>query len=94
MATGTETERQQRTLQQILPPWRVLLHNDDVNDMVHVVRAITKSVPSVSLKRAEEIMLEAHLHGVAQVIICPKEPAEYYRERLEQHGLTSTIEAV
>ncbi|HEY8287567.1 MAG TPA: ATP-dependent Clp protease adaptor ClpS, partial [Chloroflexota bacterium] len=37
---------------------------------------------------------EAHLHGQAQVIICPKELAEFYRERLEQHGLTSTIEAV
>ncbi|HXT35218.1 MAG TPA: ATP-dependent Clp protease adaptor ClpS [Chloroflexota bacterium] len=94
MATDTVTEREQRTLQQILPPWRVLLHNDDVNDMPHVIRAIMHSVPSIGRRRAAEIMLEAHLHGQAQVIICPKESAEYYRERLEQHGLTSTIEAV
>lgn len=93
MATGTDTERQQRTIQQILPPWRVMLHNDDVNDMLHVVVALMRTVPSLSRIRAEEIMLEAHLHGVAQVIICPKELAEFYRERLEQHGLTSTIEA-
>ena len=93
MATGIETEREQRTRQQILPPWRVMLHNDEVNDMQHVVRAIMRSVPSVGRRQAEEIMLEAHLHGVAQVIVCPKESAENYRERLEQHGLTSTIEA-
>ncbi len=93
MATGTDTEQERRTVQQILPPWRVLLHNDDVNDMLHVVRALLRSVPSLTVERAGEIMMEAHLHGVAQVIICPKELAELYRERLEQHGLTSTIEA-
>lgn len=94
MATETDTQQEQRTRRQILPPWRVMLHNDDVNDMVHVVRALMHSVSSLSVERATEIMLEAHLHGVAQVIICPKEHAELYRERLEQHGLTSTIEPV
>lgn len=71
-----------------------MLHNDDVNDMVHVVRALLRSVPSLSVERATQVMLEAHLHRVAQVIICPKEHAEMYRERLESYGLTSTIEAV
>jgi ATP-dependent Clp protease adaptor protein ClpS len=94
MATKTDTQQEQRTQRQILPPWRVLLHNDDVNDMVHVVRALVRSVSSLTIEHAREIMLEAHLHGVAQVIVCPKEHAELYRERLEQHGLTSTIEPV
>ncbi len=94
MATETETRPDQKTRKQILPPWRVMLHNDDVNEMPHVVRALTRSVPSLSLEQAIKVMLEAHLHGVAQVIICPREHAEMYRERLEQHGLTSTIEAV
>jgi ATP-dependent Clp protease adaptor protein ClpS len=94
MATDTTTQQDQQTRRQILPPWRVLLHNDDVNDMPHVVRALLASVPPLTVKRAKEVMLEAHTHGVAQVIICPHEHAEMYRERLEQHGLTSTIEAV
>lgn len=94
MATETTTKPQQGTRRQILPPWRVMLHNDDVNDMDHVVEALVRSVPSLSVDRAVEIMLEAHLHGVAQVTICPKEHAELYRERLEQYGLTSTIEPV
>jgi len=94
MATDTETQQKQETRRQILPPWRVMLHNDDVNDMAHVVRALMRSVPSLSVRRATEIMLEAHLHSVAQVIICPREHAEMYRERLESQGLTSTIEPV
>jgi ATP-dependent Clp protease adaptor protein ClpS len=94
MATDTETQQEQRTERQILPPWRVMLHNDDVNDMQHVVAALIKTVPSLTRQRATGIMLEAHLHGVAQVVICPKEHAEMYRERLEGFGLTSTIEPV
>jgi ATP-dependent Clp protease adaptor protein ClpS len=37
-------------------------------------------------------MLEAHEHGRAVVIECPKEAAEHYRARLESFGLTATIE--
>jgi ATP-dependent Clp protease adaptor protein ClpS len=92
MATDTSTQQEQQTRRRVLPPWRVLLHNDDVNDMAHVVLSLLRSVSSLSVERATDIMLEAHLHGVAQVIVCPREHAELYRERLEGHGLTSTIE--
>jgi ATP-dependent Clp protease adapter protein ClpS len=37
-------------------------------------------------------MLEAHEHGQAEVIRCPLERAELYRDRLESHALTATIE--
>jgi ATP-dependent Clp protease adapter protein ClpS len=37
-------------------------------------------------------MLEAHNHGQAKVITCPKEAAEHYRAKLESCGLTATIE--
>ena len=40
----------------------------------------------------EHIMLTAHLTGSAIVIVCPKEAAEYYQERLLSYGLTATIE--
>src|SRR5258706_6280949 len=86
--TDAEVEEQL----QRLPRYRVLLHNDDYNGMAHVVRALISSVPSLSADEAMRIMLEAHLQGVAQVIICPEEAAEHYRERLESFGLTSTIE--
>ncbi len=76
----------------LIPRYRVLLHNDDFNEMGYVVRALQKSVPSLSREEAEAIMLEAHEEGVATVIVCPLELAELYRDRLQTFRLTSTIE--
>jgi ATP-dependent Clp protease adaptor protein ClpS len=80
-----------RALRQ-LPHYRVMLHNDDHNAMDHVVVALVRTVPLLSIQEAMRIMLEAHTSGLAQVIVCPKETAEFYREGLEHYGLTSTIE--
>lgn len=82
----------QRTRQALCPPWKVLLHNDDVNTMEHVVYALTVAVPGLPAERAVRIMLEAHYHGLALVTVCPLETAEYYRDRLLSFSLTSTIE--
>ena len=87
-----ETQVDEETLTRLLPPYRVILHNDDVNDMEHVVQSLTKTVPSLSEDDATIIMAEAHTNGQASVITCPKEPAEYYRDGLESCGLTATIE--
>jgi ATP-dependent Clp protease adaptor protein ClpS len=76
----------------LLPRYRVLLYNDDYNSMDHVVVALVRTVPQLGVEGAVRVMLDAHTHGQATVIVCPKETAEFYRERLEQHGLTSTIE--
>jgi ATP-dependent Clp protease adaptor protein ClpS len=83
-----------RSLAETLPPYRVILHNDDVNDMSHVVHALLTSVPELTPERAAEVMLEAHNHGQAEVIRCPLERAELYRDRLESFSLTATIERV
>ena len=85
------TEERTKSLEQLLPPVTVVLHNDEVNAMDHVVHALLVSVPEVDVERAAEIMLLAHNHGQADVISCPLERAELYRDRLESHGLTATI---
>jgi ATP-dependent Clp protease adaptor protein ClpS len=82
----------EHSLSSTLPPYRVILHNDDVNDMAHVVRALLASIPELGTNQAKEIMLNAHLQGRAEVITCPLEHAELYRDRLESFGLTTTIE--
>lgn len=79
-------------LTRLLPPWTVILHNDDHNSMDHVVRSLLRSVPSLIVEQAIEIMFTAHHGGQAEVITCPKEAAEHYRDRLESCGLTATIE--
>ena len=76
------------------PPFRVVLHDDDVHAMDEVVIALRKAVPGLGTRRAEQIMLEAHLTGRATVVVCPREQAEYYAERIASFGLTVTIEAV
>lgn len=88
--TPTTTTQQHRAA--FLPPYRVLLHDDDHNEMHHVVRALMASVPGLDEARATEVMLEAHLRGQAEVIRCPLEHAELYRDRLQTFGLTATIE--
>jgi ATP-dependent Clp protease adaptor protein ClpS len=94
--TTTETrprhEEGTEEKQAILPPWSVILHNDDHNDMLHVVQSLVKSVPNLGTTRATKIMLEAHNKGKAVVTTCPLELAELYRDRLETFGLTATIE--
>src|SRR5215472_1399866 len=76
----------------LLPPYKVLIHNDDYNEMNYVVFALLHSVNGLSLPEAERIMLTAHLTGKAVVVVCPKEVAEYYQERLLSYNLTATIE--
>ncbi len=80
-----------RTLWQIFPPATVVLHNDEVNEMDHVVRALRASVGELSAEDAGAIMLAAHLHGQADVVTCPLERAELYQQRLESYRLTATI---
>jgi ATP-dependent Clp protease adaptor protein ClpS len=80
-----------RSIEETLPPYVVVLHNDDVNSMDHVVIALVQSVPELTVEQAVEVMLTAHEDGRADVIACPLERAELYRDRLEAHGLTATI---
>ena len=90
--TEPTTKRRAREWKDLLPPYAVILHNDDVNEMGYVVQSLLRSVPDLSPEQATEVMLEAHNHGRAVVIICPLEMAELYRDRLESCGLTATIE--
>jgi ATP-dependent Clp protease adaptor protein ClpS len=91
--TVPDTGIAEETLRRLLPPWAVVLHNDDHNSMDHVVRSLLRSVPSLTAEEAIEIMFTAHYGGEATVITCPREAAEHYRARLESCGLTATIEA-
>lgn len=74
-----------------LPPFNVLLHNDDVHDMEYVVRSLVRCA-SLQPPRALQTMLEAHERGVALVATCHRELAELIQERLQSDGLTATIE--
>jgi ATP-dependent Clp protease adaptor protein ClpS len=74
------------------PRYRVLLHNDDYNSMEHVVMTLIQTISGMTQSQAVEIMIEAHTNGMALVIVCEFEHAEFYCETLQAHGLSSTIE--
>jgi ATP-dependent Clp protease adaptor protein ClpS len=87
-----ETEELKRLRARLLPPYKVILFNDDYNDMDYVVAVLLQTINNLSQQEAEYIMLTAHLTGSAVVVVCPKETAEYYQQRLLACGLTATIE--
>lgn len=74
-----------------LPPFHVMLHNDNHHDMMEVVDSIVLATP-VQKKSAAIIMLAAHFKGRAIVLTTHKERAEFYRDRLRSCGLIATIE--
>ncbi|HEY1351499.1 MAG TPA: ATP-dependent Clp protease adaptor ClpS [Ktedonobacteraceae bacterium] len=76
----------------LLPPYKVILFNDDQNDMEYVVAVLLHLFSHLSQQEATQIMLTAHLTGSAVVVVCPQEHAEYYQERLVGYGLVATIE--
>lgn len=75
----------------LLPPWKVLLHNDDKNTAEFVVSSITELTP---LKKPDALlrMKEAHETGVALLLVTHKERAELYKDQFESKGMTVTIE--
>tara|TARA_Y100001968_G_scaffold297881_1_gene307325 strand:- start:771 stop:1145 length:375 start_codon:yes stop_codon:yes gene_type:complete len=89
---STVIEKETKSLSKQSPRYNVLLHNDPVNAMDYVVITLREIVPQLSDQDAIAIMLEAHNTGVGLVITCDLEPAEFYAERLNAKGLTSTIE--
>jgi ATP-dependent Clp protease adaptor protein ClpS len=92
LAAAPRTDDEVRQVLALLPRYRVVLHNDDVNDMEHVVVALMHVVTSLDIEHAIRIMFEAHNQGRAEVVICLKELAEHYAVGLQRCSLTSTIE--
>lgn len=79
------------------PPWRVIIHNDDVTPydfVIHVLKTIFK----LSGEIAEHITWIAHTTGKAHVVTRPKREAEllvakaHFAARLEDYPLTFTLE--
>lgn len=66
--------------EELEPPYRVLIHNDDVTPMDFVVQVL-QSMFELLFDRAESVMLAAHTNGVAYVASYPKEEARTRVER-------------
>ncbi|MCC6579795.1 MAG: ATP-dependent Clp protease adaptor ClpS [Phycisphaeraceae bacterium] len=88
--TSTKTKPGKPT-PKVLPPWKVLLHNDDVNSMEDVIQTIIMLTP-LSEQDALKRTLEAHEQGIALLLTTHKERAELYQDQFTSRKLTVTIE--
>ena len=83
--------RPQRPQIDRLPPWKVLLHNDDANSIEHVVRVVM-DLAHLNEQAAIMLTLEAHNTGVALLLATHREHAELLQEQFTSKKLTVTIE--
>ena len=90
--TTPKIDRDTRIDRDLLPPYAVILYNDDDHSMDFVVLALVKSVPELNTDEASRVMLEAHTTGRGIVVVCPLERAELYRDRIHSFGLGVSVE--
>jgi ATP-dependent Clp protease adaptor protein ClpS len=76
---------------EMLPPWKVLLHNDDKNDIFFVIRTVVELTP-LNEDAAKQRTEEANDTGLSLLLVTHKERAELYQEQFQSKGLTVTIE--
>ena len=74
-----------------LPPWKVLLHNDDVNDEHYVVETI-QELTTLNRHEAMQRMLDAQKTGTTLLLTTNREHAELLAEQFTSKKLTVTIE--
>jgi ATP-dependent Clp protease adaptor protein ClpS len=81
--TGVTTQPRERedTHTRRVPPYHVILLNDDHHSMQFVVEVLCKAL-GCNAERAVEYMLEAHTSGRAVVWTGPKEVAELKAEQI------------
>ncbi len=74
-----------------LPPYKLLLHNDEYNTMDTVVIRIVKLTP-LSAAQAINKMLEAHRSGTAILLMTHKERGELYVQQFASARITTSLE--
>ena len=74
-----------------LPPWNVLLHNDEVNELGFVIESLCRFA-RLSVPAATRCTMEAHRKGCSLIIATHREHAELIAEQLLSLRLTVTIE--
>lgn len=77
-----ETETDEATSTRRVPPYNVILLNDDHHSMEFVVDVLCKAL-GISVENAFQYMIHAHTNGEAVVWTAPKEVAELKAEQIQ-----------
>lgn len=81
MNPGTETETDESTRTRRIPPYHVILLNDDHHSMEFVVNVLCKVI-GCHVEKAIQLMLEAHQSGRAVIWTGSREVAELKAEQI------------
>jgi ATP-dependent Clp protease adaptor protein ClpS len=96
-STDTDVQIEKDEMVWLEPPWRVLIHNDDVTTFDFVERMLM-SIFKLSSEIAAHIALVTHVYGIALVCVRPRSEAEklvgqaIFAARLEGFPLMLTAE--
>jgi ATP-dependent Clp protease adaptor protein ClpS len=74
-----------------LRPWKVIVHNDDVNTYEHVIRTF---IEVVRMESQDALLktIQVDKEGLSVVAMAHRERAELLQEQLQSRALTVTIE--
>jgi ATP-dependent Clp protease adaptor protein ClpS len=82
-STETQTHEEKRTRR--IPPYNVVLLNDDHHSMEFVIEVLCK-VLGCAIERAYQLMMEAHTSGRSIIWSGTKEVAELKAEQIQTCG--------
>jgi len=78
----TKTEPREETRTRRIPPYNVILENDDHHSMQFVIEVLCK-VLGCAAERAYQLMMEAHTNNRAVIWTGPREVAELKAEQVQ-----------
>ncbi len=76
-----------------MPPWKIILHNDEVNTAEYVVNKV-QEITKLDEKDAIKKVLEADKKGLALLLTTHQEKAELLVEMFDACNITVTMEKV
>lgn len=86
------TDAEVRAFLANLPRYRLWLHDDPHHAVADIARALADAVAMVEGEEAMRLCLLARKHGRAAIMLCYREQAEHYCERMRAHLLIASIE--
>jgi ATP-dependent Clp protease adaptor protein ClpS len=89
---GPQIDFDADTLRRLLPPHKVIVHNNDFNTFDEVIKILMKAVPGITFEQAVAYTYEIHNSGAAVPYTGPKEQAEAVAGVIRTIGIKVTVE--
>jgi ATP-dependent Clp protease adaptor protein ClpS len=89
---GVARDFDPEVLRRVLPPYKVVVHNNDYNTFDEVIRILLRAVPGMTLERAQALAVEIDSTGAAVPYVGPKELAEAIASVIRTIGIKVTVE--